>query len=62
MTNVRFVDADDRYIHDSIRLPKQHIVAGYKPIMPQFGPEQLSEHDLLKIIQYIKSLNQEVAR
>ncbi len=59
---VRFVLADDRYIHDSVRLPKQHIVAGFKPIMPQYGPEQLSDPDLLKIIQYIKTLNQEVAR
>lgn len=55
----RLVKADDRYIRDSILLPKQQIVAGYKPIMPSFK-DQINEADLLKIIQYIKSLSREV--
>jgi cytochrome c oxidase subunit 2 len=57
----RLITADDRYIRDSILLPKNQVVAGYKPIMPSFDG-QISEDDLLKIIQYIKSLNREVAR
>jgi len=52
---VRFVTADDRYIRDSILLPKDEVVAGYEPIMPSFK-DRISEPDLLKIIAYIKSL------
>jgi cytochrome c oxidase subunit 2 len=57
----RFVIADDRYIRDSILLPKSQVVAGYNPIMPSFQG-QISEDDLLKIIEYIKSIGGEAAR
>jgi cytochrome c oxidase subunit 2 len=53
--DVRFVTADDRYIRDSILLPKEEVVAGYEPIMPSFK-DRISEPDLLKIIAYIKSI------
>jgi len=53
--NVRFVTADDRYIRDSILIPKGEVVAGYEPIMPSFK-DQIGEADLLKIIAYIKSI------
>lgn len=52
---VKFVQADDRYIRDSILLPKSQVVAGYEPLMPSFK-DQIREEDLLKIIEYIKSL------
>ncbi|GIW89275.1 MAG: cytochrome c oxidase subunit 2 [Isosphaeraceae bacterium] len=52
---VEFVQADDRYIRDSILLPKSQVVAGYQPIMPSYQG-QLSEEDLLKIIAYIKAI------
>ena len=52
---VQFVKADDRYIRDSILLPKSQVVAGYQPLMPSFEG-QINEEDLLKIIAYIKSL------
>ena len=52
---VSFVLADDKYIRDSILLPKSQVVAGYDPIMPSFTG-QISEDDLLKIIAYIKSI------
>ncbi len=56
---IRFVQADDRYIRDSILEPKTEVVAGYEPLMPSYK-DQISEQDLLKIIAYIKSLsNQE---
>ena len=56
---VRFIQADDRYIRDSILEPKTEVVAGYEPLMPSYK-DQISEQDLLKIIAYIKSLsNQE---
>jgi cytochrome c oxidase subunit 2 len=52
---VRFVTADDRYIRDSILLPKAQVVAGYEPVMPSFAG-QIGEEDLMKIIAYIKSI------
>ena len=52
---VRFVEANDRYLRDSILLPKSQVVAGYEPVMPSFQG-QISEEDLLKIIEYIKSI------
>jgi cytochrome c oxidase subunit 2 len=53
--DVRFVTADDRYLRDSILLPKAQVVAGYEPIMPSFAG-QISEEDLYKIVEYIKSI------
>lgn len=50
-----FVTADDRYIRDSILLPKSQVVAGYEPLMPSYQG-RLDEEDLLKIIAYIKSI------
>lgn len=52
----RVITADQRYIHDSVLLPEQEIAAGYKPIMPSFRG-RLSEADVLKLIDYIKSLS-----
>jgi cytochrome c oxidase subunit 2 len=49
------VIADERYIHDSVMLPRKDVVAGYEPIMPSFQGE-IAEEDLLEIIAYIKSL------
>jgi cytochrome c oxidase subunit 2 len=52
---VVFVDADDRYIRDSVLLPKSEVVAGYEPIMPSFK-DVIPEEDLLKILAYIRSI------
>jgi cytochrome c oxidase subunit II len=49
------VVADERYIHDSVLLPRKDITAGYAPIMPSFEG-QIDEAQLLDIIEYIKSL------
>jgi cytochrome c oxidase subunit II len=48
--------ADERYLHDSILLPRSEIVAGYAPIMPAYAG-QVSEEEVLALIQYIKSLS-----
>ena len=48
------VVADDRYIRDSILLPRSQVVAGFMPIMPSFQG-QLSESDVLALIAYLKS-------
>jgi cytochrome c oxidase subunit 2 len=50
-----FVDADERYIRDSILLPQSQVVAGYKPVMPTFQGH-IREDELLKIIAYIKAI------
>jgi cytochrome c oxidase subunit II len=55
-----FVAADDRYIRDSIYLPKSEIVAGYEPIMPSFK-DVIPEEDLIPIMAYIKSLGRREA-
>ena len=52
---VEFVRADDRYIRDSILLPKSQVVAGYEPVMPSFQ-DILKEDELLQIMEYIKSI------
>jgi cytochrome c oxidase subunit 2 len=50
-----FVQADERYIRDSILLPQSQVAVGYKPVMPTFQGH-ISEDDLLKILAYIKAL------
>ena len=55
--DVQFVNADERYIRDSILLPKSQVVAGYEPVMPSYQG-QISEPDLLKILAYLKSLGE----
>lgn len=49
------VNADDRYIRDSILLPESQVVAGYAARMPSFSGV-VTEEDLLRLIAYIKSL------
>jgi cytochrome c oxidase subunit II len=49
------VTADDKYIRDSILLPRSQIVASYEPVMPSFQGK-VSEEQLLRLIVYIKSL------
>jgi cytochrome c oxidase subunit 2 len=49
------VTADERYVRDSILLPRSQVVAGYDPVMPTFEGH-ISESDLLKIIAYVKSI------
>jgi cytochrome c oxidase subunit II len=61
----RKVTADENYIRESIRLPRAKIVAGWKPIMPQFDPpdspndprdNRMSEAELQDLVAYIKTL------
>lgn len=53
------VIADERYIRDSILLPRSQVAAGYDPVMPTFEGH-INEGDLLKIISYIKSIGNSV--
>ena len=52
---VHFVTADDRYIRDSILLPKSEVVAGFDPIMPSFQGV-IPEEDLIQLMAYIRSI------
>src|SRR3954469_5303571 len=52
------VVADDKYIRDSILLPRSQIAAGYDPVMPSFEGK-VSEDDLVRLVAYIKSLAEE---
>jgi len=49
----RELTADEPYIRDAILLPTKDVVAGYAPIMPSFAG-QVSEEDILAIIEYIR--------
>ncbi len=53
--DAHFVTADDRYIRDSILLPKSQVVAGFDPVMPSYK-DVLKEEELLQIMEYIKSI------
>jgi cytochrome c oxidase subunit 2 len=51
----RTVHADESYLRESIVNPAAKVTAGYQPLMPTFQG-QLSEEQLLDLIEYIKSL------
>jgi cytochrome c oxidase subunit 2 len=51
----RTVTADDAYLRESIVDPTAKVAAGFQPLMPTYQG-QLSEEQLLQLIQYIKSL------
>jgi cytochrome c oxidase subunit 2 len=48
--------ADEAYLRDCILRPRSFTVAGYPPIMPDFSG-QLGEDDMIKLIEYIRSLS-----
>jgi cytochrome c oxidase subunit 2 len=56
----RVVTADERYVRDSILLPKSEVAAGYAPVMPSFAG-QVGEDDLAKLVAYVQSLGREGA-
>lgn len=45
--------ADERYLHDSIVLPGNEIVAGYANVMPSYK-DRIGEADILALIAYLK--------
>ncbi len=55
------VIADERYLRDSILLPRKEIAAGYEPIMPSFAG-QIGEPDILDLIAYIRRLSGSMER
>jgi cytochrome c oxidase subunit 2 len=55
------VVADERYLRDSILLPRKQVAAGYEPIMPSFAG-RIAEDDVFDLIAYIRSLAQATER
>ena len=55
LQNGQKVIADEAYVRESILNPAAKIVAGYQPIMPTFQG-QVSEEQLLALVEYVKSL------
>ena len=51
---------DDAYIRESILTPTAKVVAGFQPVMPTFQG-QLTEDQIMQLIQYIKSLKKGAA-
>ncbi len=49
------VVADEAYVRESILSPGARIVAGYQPVMPDFG-SQISDRELDALVEYIRSL------
>ena len=46
---------NDDYIRESILNPAAKVVAGYQPVMPTFKG-QISEEELIQLVNHIKSL------
>lgn len=49
------VVADDQYVRRSIKDPAAQVVAGYQPLMPNYG-DQLNESQVLQLMAYLHSL------
>ncbi|PWT88865.1 MAG: cytochrome c oxidase subunit II [Acidobacteria bacterium] len=56
LNNGQTVTVDEAYIRESILDPAAKVAAGFQPIMPTFRG-QVSEEDLLRLTEYIKSLS-----
>lgn len=54
------VTADEEYIRESILNPKAKVVKDYEPLMPTFQG-QVTEDQLLELVQYVKSLTTQEA-
>jgi cytochrome c oxidase subunit 2 len=52
----RTVLADESYLRESIRFPANKVRDGWRPIMPAFTKEMVSEQDMVKLIAFLKTL------
>jgi cytochrome c oxidase subunit 2 len=58
MVDGELAEVDAEYVRESILEPFAKIVKGYQPLMPTYQG-QLSEEEILQLITYIKSLNED---
>ncbi len=56
LTDGQVVTADEQYLRESMLNPAAKVVAGFQPVMPTFEG-QISEEQLFRLIEYIKSLS-----
>lgn len=54
LANGQTTTFDEEYVRESILRPQAQVVAGFEPVMPSFEG-QLSEEDIVDLIQYIQS-------
>lgn len=47
---------DEAYVQESIRVPAAKIVAGFRPVMPPYSEQALSDKQIDAIIAYMKTL------
>lgn len=59
LANGQTVTFDEAYVRESILRPREHVVAGYPPIMPTYKG-QITESEILGIIDYLKGTNPEL--
>ncbi len=58
LTDGTTVTVDEAYIQASIRDPKAQVVEGFQPVMPAFGPDQLSDEEVAAIVAFLKTLKE----
>lgn len=58
LSDGRVVIADRQYIWDSIMQPKRDVVAGFKPVMPEYGG-LIEETEVMALVAYIENLSEE---
>jgi cytochrome c oxidase subunit 2 len=56
LTDGSRVVADEAFLRDSILLPRKHVVAGYRPLMPSYRG-RISQAELLRVVAYLESLS-----
>jgi cytochrome c oxidase subunit 2 len=50
------ITVDENYVIESIKYPKEKVVAGYPPVMPSYQG-QLSDDDIYCLIEFLKSIS-----
>lgn len=55
LSDGRVVIADRQYIWDSIMQPKRDVVAGFEPVMPEYGG-LIDETEVMALVAYIENL------
>jgi cytochrome c oxidase subunit 2 len=59
LTNGSQVLVNEAYLRDAILNPSQHVTSGYAPIMPTYQG-QISEDGLIDLVEYLKTLHDNV--
>jgi cytochrome c oxidase subunit 2 len=52
----KVVTADEGYIVESIRKPREKVVEGWIPLMPAYDQKMVSDEEVKQLVAYLKSL------